>query len=336
MHKSALKISLLIILFTVSAIASAQKTDIILLKNGDVFTGEIYYLKFAQLNFNMTSTGTINIKWEEVVRITSDKIFQVTLPHGEVYVTQLDSNFFEQHHTSINDIVEIIRIKDRFWSRLEGNVDLGFNYTKSNDILQFNFNSSTTHVKPKQEINLLLSSIISNQSSDSVISKNQNATFSILRQLEHNYYLTSSFGWQQNIQLGINNRFLLTAGGGKLLINDNHQVLLTGTGLSYNVEQSDESSNYTQNLEALFTARFKKFRYFTPKVSIDAQYTIYTGLTDWGRIRMNFNVSAKYEILKDFNVGLTFYDNFDNRPPAGAISKNDFGINFTLGYQFGR
>ena len=47
-------------------------------------------------------------------------------------------------------------------------------------------------------------------------------------------------------------------------------------------------------------------------------------------------ILGKFEIFKDFNVGLTFYDLYDNRPPEGAVSKNDFGVNTTLGYVFGK
>ncbi len=336
MYTPVFKILILALLFTLPATLLAQKTDKLFLRNGDILTGEIYDMKFAQVDFNMTATGTVQIKWEEVVRITSDKIFQVTLPHGEVYVTRLDSAFYEKHHTTLGDIVEIVEIKDNFLKRLSGDISMGFNYTKSSDILQFNFNSSTTYTKPRMEMTLLLNSVISNTSSDSLISKNQQATLSILRQLKNNYYLASSIGWQQNTQLGLANRFLVTGAAGKLLLNDNHQKFLTGTGLSYNVEQSDESKTYTSSLEALASFQYKRFRYFTPKVSIDAQCIFYAGLTDWGRIRMNANLSAKYEVLKDFNVGLTFYDNFDSRPPAGAVAKNDFGVNFTLGYTFGR
>lgn len=336
MHKSAFKPYLILLLLTLPATMLAQKTDKLFLRNGDILTGEIYDMRFAQVDFNMTATGTVQIKWEEVVRITSDKIFEVTMPHGEVYITRLDSAFYETHQTNLQAIVEIVQIKDRFIRRFSGDVSMGFNYTKSSDILQFNFNSSTTYTKPRVEMTLLLNSVISNTASDSFISKNQQATLSMLRQLKNNYYLASSFGWQQNTQLGLANRFLLTGGAGKYLLSDNHQKLLTGTGLSYNVEQSDQLTPYTSNLEALASFQYKRFRYFTPKLSIDAEYVIYAGLTDWGRIRMNANLSSKYEVFKDFNVGLTFYDNYDSRPPAGASSKNDFGVNFTLGYQFGR
>ena len=316
--------------------AMAQKTDKVFLKNGDVLTGEIYGLKLAILDLNMTSTGSVEVKWETVERIVSDKIFQVTIQNGAVLVTKLDSAFFNTHHFILDDIVDFVRIKDRFWRNLDGDLGLGFNYTKSSDILQFNFNSSITYVRPKLETNLTLNSNISSQSTDSILSKNQDATLGIIKNLKNTYYYFSSLGWQQNSQLGLANRFILTGGGGKLFMNDNHHRLLSGTGLSYNVEKSDESTTYTQNLEALATINFKKFKYFTPKVSIDATYTIYAGITDWGRIRMNLSLNTKYEIFRNFNVGLTFYDNYDNEPLAGAVSNNDFGINFTVSYTFGR
>jgi hypothetical protein len=82
--------------------------------------------------------------------------------------------------------------------------------------------------------------------------------------------------------------------------------------------------------------QFKKFHYSSPKISIDAQYLLYPGLSDWGRIRMNLSINTSVEIFKDFLVGFTFYDNFDNRPSSSAESTNDYGITFTMGYQFGK
>jgi hypothetical protein len=63
---------------------------------------------------------------------------------------------------------------------------------------------------------------------------------------------------------------------------------------------------------------------------------VFPGISDGGRVRMAFNLTSKIEIFKDFNVGLNFYDEYDNRPPAAAHSKNDFGVNFTIGYEFGK
>ena len=326
----------MIILMMISLGGLAQKTDKLYLKNGDVITGEIKNLKFAKLSFDMDGPGTIQIKWEFIVKLTSDKIFQVTMRQGEVLVTKLDSIFFEQKDVTLNDVVEIVQIKSRFLKRLDGDVNVGFNYAKSNSILQFNFSSSITYRKPKLETNLKLNSVISSNSSDSSTSKKQDATIGVLRRLNKSFYVDGVLAWQENTELGVDNRYMVSAGGGKLIFNNNRRRLLTGLGLTYNLEQSIGDPSYTGNLEGLIAVQFKEFHYTTPKISIDTKLAVYPGLTDWGRVRIDFDISSKIEIFKDFNVGLSFYNVYDSRPPSGTGSHHDYGINFTLGYEFGK
>lgn len=313
----------------------AQKTDKVALKNGDTVTGEIKNLKFGKLKIDMTGPGKIDIKWEEIVSIRSNKQLQITLRNGDVLITNLDS-LFKSKQVTLDDLVEIVKMKDQFFQRLDGDFNLGFNYAKSNENLQFNFNSTTTYRRPKEEINLKLNSILTQTETDTALSKKQDIMADYYRKLRDNFYFNTVFGWQQNTQLGLRNRFILNGVGGKIIFNDNEKRLLTGGGLSYNVEQSNQSSSYTSNIEALGIIQFKKFRYSTPKLSLDAQYIIYPSLSNFGRVRMDIQFNTKIEIFKDFNVGLVFYDLYDNRPPSGAVSKNDFGINFTIGYEFGR
>jgi hypothetical protein len=336
MSNAALKISGLIIFLAISAIGIAQKNDKVFLKNGDVITGEIKSLKFAKLSFDMSGPGTIDIKWEFIIKINSDKTFQVTLQKGEILITKLDSLFFNSKQITLNDIVEIVQIKDRFLERLDGDINLGFNYAKSNSNLQFNFKSTITYRKPKEETTFKLNSVITSNSSDTLNSKKQDATLDYFRKLKNSFYLNGLFAWQQNTELGLQSRFQVNIGGGKILISNNHRRFLTGLGLSYNEEQSTGNSIYKGNLEGVIGIEFKEFRYSTPKVSIDSKLLLYPGLSDWGRFRMDLHVSSKVEIFKDFNVGLSLYDIYDNRPPAGASSKNDFGVNFTVGYEFGK
>ena len=325
-----------VILAVTCLVTHAQKTDKVFLKNGDVVTGEIKSMKLAKLNFDMNGPGIISIKWEEIVRLTSDKMFQVSMQSGEVLVTKLDSSFFETKNIRLDDIVEIVPIKNKFIKRLSGDINLGFNYTKSSDILQFNFGSAITYRIPKNEINFKLNTVITKSASDTVASKKQDATIGGLKTLNKRYYLMSYLGWESNTQLGLDNRYLLAGGAGKIIFIDNQQRLLTGAGLSYNREQFNDSSTFKGNLEAAVLIEFKKFHYSFPKINIDAQYVLYPGLSDWGRIRMNLSINTSIEILKDFLVGLTFYDNFDNRPSTNAASQNDYGLTFTIGYKFGK
>ena len=335
MRKSALKIFGLFVALMISMLGLAQKTDQVLLKNGNQITGEIKNMKFAKLSYDVDGPGTISIKWEHIVKISSDKTFQVTMQNGDVLITRLDSVFFNQPSITLDSIIEIVRIKDRFMQRLDGSINLGFNYAKSNSDLQFNFNSSITYRKPKAELNFKINSVITDNATDTM-AKKQDATFDFYRKLRNSYYLNGLLGWQQNTELGLENRFILPVVAGKILVNNNHQRLLTGAGLSFNFEQSSGNTSYSGSLEGMVIITFKEFKYSTPKISIDTRLAIFPGLSDWGRVRMGFNLTSKVEIFKDFNVGLNFYDEFDNHPPDAALSKNDFGINFTIGYEFGK
>jgi hypothetical protein len=335
MRKSVMNITGFIILVTISLTGLAQKTDQVLLRNGNLITGEIKNMKFAKLSYDVDGPGTISIKWEHVVKISSDKTFQVTMQNGDVLITRLDSAFFDQPAITLDSIIEIVRIQDRFLQRLDGSINLGFNYAKSNSALQFNFNSSITYRKPKAELNFKLNSVITDNATDSM-SKKQDVTFDFYRRLPNSIYLNILLGWQQNTELGLENRFILPFVAGKILVNNNHQRLLTGAGLAGNLEQSSGNPDYSGSLEGMLIIAFKEFKYSTPKISIDTRLAVIPGITDWGRVRMSFNLSSKIEIFKDFNVGLNFYDDYDSRPPAGALSKNDYGLNFTIGYEFGK
>ena len=186
----------------------AQKTDKVVLRNGNLITGEIKNMKFAKLSYDVDGPGTISIKWEHVVKISSNKTFQVTMQNGDVLITRLDSAFFDQPAVTLDSIIEIVRIKDRILQRLDGTINLGFNYAKSNSDLQFNFNSSITYRKPKTELNFKLNSVITDNATDT-ISRKQDATLDFYIKLKNSYYLNGLVGWQENTELGFENSFIL-------------------------------------------------------------------------------------------------------------------------------
>jgi hypothetical protein len=326
-----------LIFLTVSLIsAQGQKTDKVVLLNGDTLTGEILSMKLGMLTYKMDGPGTISIKWEYVTGIASVKVFDFTLRNGEIIVSNLDSLFQSHRHINLNDIIEIIPIKDRFLARLIGDVNLGFNYTKSNSILQSNFSGNITYVIPKREISLKLNSVLTNYGKDTSLTKKQDVIGNYMRNLDKNFFWDLSLGWQQNTELGLSSRYLVSGTFGWQPLTDNHNRLLAAGGLSYNQEQSVETGQFSGNLDALFTVNYKRFYYSTPKLSINASYLIYPGLSDWGRLRMQADLNVSVEIFKDFQTGLVFYYSYDNKPPEGSLSTNDYGILFSIGYVFGK
>jgi hypothetical protein len=51
----------------------AEKTDIVLLENGDRLTGEVKKLELGMLSFKTDHMGTISIEWDKVVGVWAMK-----------------------------------------------------------------------------------------------------------------------------------------------------------------------------------------------------------------------------------------------------------------------
>ena len=324
------------ILMLVFHTVSGQKTDKVLLMNGDVLTGEIKNMRLAMLKFDLDGPGIINIKWEKVKAIRSDKVFEIVLRSGEVIVSKPDSLFFDQYKLIPDDIVDMVPIRNKFLKRLYGDFSVGFNYTKSTDIVQLNFNGTFGYRIPKLEVYLRANSFITKESKDSsgISSREQDINLASSKYFNNHLFAGAGVALQQNTELGLANRFLFSSVIGRDLVRNNHNWLLAAAGFAINNEESIESSSYSTNADAVFSIQYKLYYYSSPKRSIDFSTNAYPSITDWGRVRLDFVLSTSIEVFKDFIAGINFYDKFDNRPPEGATSKNDYGITFSIGYKF--
>ena len=212
-------ICFVIIMSSVTSV-SGQKTDKVLLANGDTLTGEIKSMKLGMLNYDMDGTGTIGIKWEKVKALKSDKVFEILLRSGEILVAAPDSLLFLQRHISLNDIVEMLTIKNRFLKRLYGDIAIGFNYTKSSQVMQFNTSNTVGYRIPKLEIGVATNSFLTKEKRDSMPTKKQDVTLTVIKYFKRKSFTGLQLGWQQNSELGLANRFLLNGVLGKAMALD--------------------------------------------------------------------------------------------------------------------
>jgi hypothetical protein len=65
--------------------AYAQKTDVVVLLNGNSVTGEIKSLEFGALRYSTDSMGTVSIDWEDIVGVTSNQDLQIEITDGTRY-----------------------------------------------------------------------------------------------------------------------------------------------------------------------------------------------------------------------------------------------------------
>ena len=99
-------------------------------------------------------------------------------------------------------------------------------------------------------------------------------------------------------------------------------------------EESNPFSVVTSSIEPAFMLTFKKIKYNSPKVDLYTAASVFPSLTESGRVRFQYDLNTKFEIVKDFYFGINFYFSYDNKPRSITAAKEDYGIIGSLGYSF--
>lgn len=320
----------------------AQKTDVIIMNNDDYITGEIKKMQFGLVTFKTDDMGTLSIKWTKIKHMLSTHTFEVHISNGNLMYGSLDSSSVHgeilvkdiknSYKLLQNDIIEITPIKSTFWDKLSGSVSFGFNYTKGTETGQMNFAGTTTFRSKLWNIGADLNSIISFQNEQQT-SRKQDFSINIQRSLPSNWLFGATISFEQNTELGIDIRSSLIPGGGYIFYSGVTSAFWGLGGISINSERYIDTSSTTYNLDGFAQLQYQIFIYDSPKTVLTTYINVYPGLTDWGRIRFNYNISLEWEIFKDLYWDLSYYYSSDNKPTNNA-APNDYGINTTFKYKF--
>ncbi len=337
----ALPVAVLLFL-ALAGTALAQKTDLIVLVNGDQVTGEIKSYSEGRLTVDTFGTGIVSVKWNRIRSVSSDKQFEIQTADQAYHYGMLapstppgSLDIVGEETTKTIEFLDVIRLAPiyaRFWRRIEGSLDLGFTYTQANNYVQFNLDTSATVHRPAFEWTANLSAFFTSQQG---VPSSQRASFDLLYQkfLKDRWSITGGFGLDRNIDLGLDLRVSLTAAAGRNIVQTNQQALTVFGGLTGDHE-SPVSGTDTYNLAAVLSAQYSAFTYDFPKVTVRATLSVIPYLTDAGRVRVQFNALAKREIIRDFYLSLSVFDSFDSRDPSTQQAKNDWGPILSIGWTF--
>lgn len=337
------QVALLWLAFAVATVtsASAQKTDVVTLTNGDRLTCEVKLLERGRLQADTDNLSTVYIEWDTVASVKTSGTFQVETSTGLRLLGQLATtrngalDVLTATGTITVDFREVVYIAPigrSFWSKLDGSLDLGMSYTQSSGVAQVNLSSSATFRRPNLQLTLAGSSYFTHQQDADNTSRHT-------LQLTHTRsLLTQSLwmvlgGFESNPDLGYDLRSTVSAGLGHYFVRSNRAIFALGGGLSVN-EELPVDGEAVENLDAFASMRQSYFTYDFPKTSLSLAADLYPSLSNWGRTRVEFNGSLKREIIRDFTVGVTAYDSYDSRPPTVDARKNDFGLTITVGWTF--
>ncbi|HUL04656.1 MAG TPA: DUF481 domain-containing protein [Gemmatimonadales bacterium] len=320
---------------------AAQKTDSVVLRNGDHITGEIKHLDRSVLTYSTDDMGTLAIEWDKVVRLTSVRYFEVELASGKRYYGSLElgagaGQLVVEVGTFSDslDMASIVRINPigrNFFARLDGYINLGFTFQHANRLRELSLQTEVQH-RTRQWLTELQSSTYFQAQEDVAGTSRNSLDLTLLRFLAGRWFGLGSGALEQNEELDLDLRGLVTGGVGRYMIQTNRAQVALGGGLTY-TNETFTGSGATSNLEGLLRFAAQYYRRDTPKSDMQATLSLYPSITDPGRLRLDFDARVSHEVLKDFTLGLTLFDRFDSRPAEGA-SKSDFGVAFTVGWTF--
>jgi len=327
-------------------VTSAQKNDTVYMLNGDRISGEFKKYENGLLKLSTNGLGTIYIEWDKIKTFYSGKYFEVVKTTGFSYfgsvmnsktpgcidVVISNDTLTEQ----ITSIVEITKINLRFWKKFSGSVDLGISYYKSTKTLQYYFDGVLNYRARKDLFTLAVDYFYSEQrlTDSTAISRKTDVGLSYTHFFQGRFWLGIGAKVQQNTELQLASRFLASAGAGVDVVRTNPIRLFFMAGALVNREKPEDSVSASNNFEGLLAGKFTWLQYRHPKISISTDFSFYPSFTVAGRYRLEYNLSAKYEIFKDFFLGLTFYDDYDSKPSGGGPALNDWSTVLTIGYTF--
>jgi hypothetical protein len=334
-------IGLLFVLSTTTL--QAQKTDNIWLENGNKVTGEIKKLEYGKLTFNTNDLGLLNVNWEKVVNIESNKVFEIETTQGYLFRGKLEDladtgavlvrTGAAGTEIDLRDITTIYPIKSRFIKRISGPVNLSIGYSKANDLLQLGFDTDLGYRGTKIYSSFSSSSAYTSQY-DSIKTQRQKYSFSAGKNFRKHWYTGGLVGYEQNSELGIQSRVNLGAQVGRTFIQNNKNNLETALAVQGTREYFYSSKPSVYNLELFLNIKYKHFLYYTPKSDITTELQFLPNMTDWGRVRINYSIMVKQELFSDFFWSLSFYINYDNRPPDANSATTDWSVTTGFGYSF--
>jgi len=332
--------ALLALAFSLPATAR-EKTDEVVLLNGDRNTCEIMGLARGKLDCKTDDAGRISIEWLKVARVTSPFVYEVETSamvkrYSALLAPDGDERGVVQLHDGtripVSEIVSLVPIDDEFFSRLSAYFDLGFTLAKANEALTLSTDGFVGYrgerVGTSVQFNLYLQGTNRTPAASS-------ATVQWMGDLYFGRW-TATVGAvaQENSELDLDLRLILLGGARYSAIQTNLMELLATAGLA-GIREQYTTGEPAWYLAGYLAGSWSLFRYDSPKLDLGLDVAAYPYLTDFGRVLLQGAIRVTYEIFMDFNTGLNFTDTYDTRPPEGGVN-NDFNLSLTIGWSYRR
>jgi len=324
---------------------SRDKSDVVVLRNGDHLSGDIASLEFGILTLKTDNMSDLSIEWPAVRSITSKFGFAIersdgTKYHGIIATTEdgADLKVENEEGTAripMQEVERISRFSPRFWDRINGSLSVGFSYTKSSSIQVSSVNFNANYRSTTEDGSLAFSSNTTKDSSGKTTNRDLlTGGVQFLRQSRNFWGLLGSLERDQS--LGIDARLTAGAALGRRFIQSTYTEVTGIAGIVATEEWIVDNPTPKASVEAVVGGSWNVFKFIEPKTRLDLGLYVFPSLTESGRYRSTGSLNLTHKFPHDITLGLTGYLSYDNQPPEPTAEKSDYGVTLNVGYSFGQ
>ena len=325
--------------------AAADKTDVVIMMNGDRFVGEIKGLELGRLEFKAPYMAeSVNLDWTKIAEMESIRQFRVEFEDGELRTGVIHRSVGSPDNDfTVVDVggpvmrgalavVSIQALEGGFVHRLRGSADIGVSMRPVATEYQWNANLSAEYPAETFRAFLQTSSFF-NRKKGSEDTVRDSLTFAYYQFLSRQWFLAGMTNLLRDNQLNLSLRATVSAAPGHFFIRSNSTGLAVFGGIASTHEKyfdTNTSRNGT-HAEGLAGMEFSSVQF--AKSQVKSTFLYYIGITQQGRQRIDWESSISWKFWKDFYWKMSALENFDSRPPVGA-HRNDFSLTTTFGLTF--
>jgi hypothetical protein len=322
-----------------------DKTDIVLLRNGDRLSGDIVSLEFGILTLKTDNMSTLSIEWPAVRSIASKFDFAIerrdgTKYHGVIATSADDADLMVESaegpvRIPMQEVERISRFSPEFWDRINGALAVGFSYTKSSAIQVGSVNFNSNYRSTTVDGTLAFSANTTKDSSGKTTNRLLlTSGVQFLQQSRNFWGLLASL--ERDPALGIDARLTGGAAVGRRFVQSDYTEVTGIAGVVATEEWIVDNPESKASVELVVGGTWQVFKFIEPKTRLDFGLYVFPSLTESGRYRSTGNLALTHKFPHDVTIGLTGYLSYDNQPPEPTAEKSDYGLTLNVGWTFGQ
>ena len=320
--------------------------DVVTMKNGDRFTGEVKRLESGILYIETDyAANNLAVDWSQVQNVKSTATYLITLTNGQHVSGQLErlpgadniagTVTILNGDTSLNipapQVVQIETRKSSWWRQLQGSIDAGTSFTSGNNQIAANTDLNASYTTERWSAAAALGTSFGDQTGGTKTNRND-LSLSAEKFLGRNAYVGGLVDFLHSSQQDLDLRATLGGGYGRFIRRTGTTDFRWLAGAVYTQEKfSTVGQPSDSNAEGLLGVGYDSYRFKVGE--IHAQVLVFPGLSDAGRIRVTTSNSLVIKLTNNFHFTFSLWDNYDSRPPTTA-KNNELGLSSAIGWSF--